>query len=319
MTHEPLDPSKTDLKSLLRSGTWLYKNGQGLPWSANEDPSEAVTQPVVELEDMDFRALDYLDTIGREDDPLPLTTLEIPADPLNHSTSLRSQLPPPSFVNLFQRSVQILFVLAGLTSVITFVLWQESRVREKVTGVPEQAILPTVEPAPTPEAIVVPTISAFETAVESADRANLAMKTAETLADWQTVTAEWQIAIDALKSIPPSDANYATAQNRIIDYRNNLDSASRQAEILIAQAKQNSLHQDDEVFRLAVKWATQAATLTQTAKTIADWKQVGTNWQSAIKYMNQVSVDSPHYAIAQDRIAVYSRNLSYAESKTNPH
>ncbi len=315
MTHEPLDPSKTDLKSLLRSGTWLYKNGQGVPWS--EDLSEAVTQPVVELEDMDFRALDYLDAIGSEDDSSPLTTLEIPPDTLNGSSPLRSQTPPPPFVNLFKRSAQILFVLAGLTSVITFVLWQESRVREKATVVPEQAIPPMVEPAPTP--IVVPSISAFAIAVESADRATLAMKTAETLVDWQTVTADWQIAIDALKSIPPSDANYAVAQNRVIDYRNNLDSASRQAQILIAQAKENSLKQDDEVFSLAVKQATQAAALTQTAKTIAEWKEVITHWKSAIKSMNDVSVDSPHYAIAQDRIAVYSRNLSYAESKMNPN
>jgi len=314
MTHEPLDPSKTDLKSLLRSGTWLY-NGQGHPWSVQDDPSEAVTQPVVDLGDMDFNTIDCLDSLSAEDDPLPFTMFPIPPDTLNSSSSLPSPTSPRS-VTLFKRSLQILFVLGALVSVITLVLWQESRVREKLAVVTDPTIPPTVEPVQTP--IAVPSISAFATAVESADRATLAMQTAETLVDWQTVTADWQIAIDALKSIPPSDPNYATAQNRIIDYRHNLNSASRQAQLLTAQAKQHSLQKDDEIFSLAVKQATQAAALTQTASTIAEWKAVSTHWQSAIQYMNDISVDSPHYAIAQDRLGVYSRNLSYAESKATP-
>ena len=66
-------------------------------------------------------------------------------------------------------------------------------------------------------------------------------------------------------------------------------------------------------FREGVNKAINAAELTQTAQTKNEWNNVATQWQQAIELMKAVPKDSPNYALAQDRITMYQRNLEYAQ------
>lgn len=66
-------------------------------------------------------------------------------------------------------------------------------------------------------------------------------------------------------------------------------------------------------FPSAVRKATSAAQLTQTASTAEEWGQVATDWQAAIELMQAVPESNPNYSVAQDRVPVYQKNLGYAQ------
>jgi hypothetical protein len=68
-------------------------------------------------------------------------------------------------------------------------------------------------------------------------------------------------------------------------------------------------------FREAVSAATQAAQLTQSASTAAEWSEIVTLWETAIAQMGNVPSDSPNYATAQDRLNSYPANLNYARQQ----
>ncbi|MCT7988100.1 OmpA family protein [Laspinema olomoucense] len=65
-------------------------------------------------------------------------------------------------------------------------------------------------------------------------------------------------------------------------------------------------------FGEAVKKATSAATLTQTATTPQQWLQVAKQWQEAIAFLQVVPQDSANYATAQQKVGEYQNNLNYA-------
>ncbi|NJN62153.1 MAG: hypothetical protein HC795_12025 [Coleofasciculaceae cyanobacterium RL_1_1] len=68
-------------------------------------------------------------------------------------------------------------------------------------------------------------------------------------------------------------------------------------------------------FREAVSAATQAAQLTQSASTAAEWSAIVTLWETAIAQMGNVPSESPNYATAQDRLNSYPANLNYARQQ----
>ncbi len=70
----------------------------------------------------------------------------------------------------------------------------------------------------------------------------------------------------------------------------------------------------DNPFQQGVSQAMSAAELTQQAEFREEWSQVALLWQQAINYMKLVSEGDPNYAIAQQKIAEYQRNLQYAKS-----
>ncbi|MBW4660621.1 MAG: hypothetical protein KME15_18265 [Drouetiella hepatica Uher 2000/2452] len=72
-----------------------------------------------------------------------------------------------------------------------------------------------------------------------------------------------------------------------------------------------------EAFRLAVNQAENAAEVTQSAVSKAEWEAVATWWQEAVDLMKRVPSSSPHYAIAQSRVPDYQRNWSYAQRKAS--
>jgi hypothetical protein len=70
---------------------------------------------------------------------------------------------------------------------------------------------------------------AFGEAMRAATSAAEATQSARTPQQWSDVATSWQQAIDLLKDVPESDANYATAQTKIQEYSSNLAYASSNA------------------------------------------------------------------------------------------
>ncbi|MFN6558871.1 MAG: hypothetical protein RMY28_003575 [Nostoc sp. ChiSLP01] len=69
-------------------------------------------------------------------------------------------------------------------------------------------------------------------------------------------------------------------------------------------------------FREAVNKAISAANLTQSAKSPDEWKIIVSEWQEAIALMKNVPSSSQNYAIAQQKIIEYQKNLNYAQKNT---
>ncbi|MBK4732255.1 hypothetical protein JJD41_20635 [Oxynema sp. CENA135] len=68
-------------------------------------------------------------------------------------------------------------------------------------------------------------------------------------------------------------------------------------------------------FAEAVRKATQAAQLAQTAETQAQWNQVANLWQQASDLMNAVPESSANYSQAQPRVETYRQNMEVARQR----
>jgi hypothetical protein len=62
----------------------------------------------------------------------------------------------------------------------------------------------------------------FAEAVRRATSAAEATQTASTPEEWQAVATDWEAAIALMQAVPQDNPNYATAQDRIPVYQNNL-------------------------------------------------------------------------------------------------
>ncbi|HAG80288.1 MAG TPA: hypothetical protein DCL61_03735 [Cyanobacteria bacterium UBA12227] len=69
----------------------------------------------------------------------------------------------------------------------------------------------------------------------------------------------------------------------------------------------------NDPFREAVNQAMKAAELTQKAQTSEQWIAVSQAWQAAINLMKAVPSDSSNYAVAQEKVQEYQKNLTYAQ------
>ncbi|MBD1875425.1 hypothetical protein H6F75_18235 [Nodosilinea sp. FACHB-131] len=83
---------------------------------------------------------------------------------------------------------------------------------------------PPVDPAAVPEDEL------FRQAVNAAQTAANQAQTASTPAQWQEVANAWARAIELMQRVPASDPNYATAQQKAVDYQPNLDYARQNAQ-----------------------------------------------------------------------------------------
>lgn len=72
----------------------------------------------------------------------------------------------------------------------------------------------------------------------------------------------------------------------------------------------------DDAFYDAINQATQAANLTQTAKSPVEWKQVSQSWINAIALLSSLSETHPQFTLATQKIQEYERNLNYARKHT---
>jgi type IV secretory pathway VirB10-like protein len=83
---------------------------------------------------------------------------------------------------------------------------------------------------PDPVAEVPAEAQYFREAVNAAQNAANLAQTASTGEEWQAVADSWAQAIELMKKVPESDPNYATAQQKAVDYQPNLEYAQQNAE-----------------------------------------------------------------------------------------
>lgn len=81
-----------------------------------------------------------------------------------------------------------------------------------------------------------------------------------------------------------------------------------------APAASPAANQPNPDFAEAVRKATSAAKLAQTAKTKAEWTTVAAEWQAASALMQKVPADSPNASIAQNRAPQYAQNAAIARA-----
>lgn len=89
----------------------------------------------------------------------------------------------------------------------------------------------TLTPSSIPEKspVVLPQTDNFREAVNKAVSAANLTQSAKFKDDWKTVMNEWQTAIELMKTVPTSSSNYAIAQQKIIEYQQNLNYAQKNA------------------------------------------------------------------------------------------
>jgi bisphosphoglycerate-dependent phosphoglycerate mutase len=137
------------------------------------------------------------------------------------------------------------------------------------------------------------------------DVANAATKrenTAKTLPELQKVQSTWQVAVNALISIPKNSPAYPEAQTLLADYKPKLAIARDRAtkQVLAAQT-----------YKQAVNVAEQAKRYEKQNQ----WQAAVTYWNQALSAAKQVSTDSFYYTQAQTLIEPYSTSLKQAEEK----
>lgn len=81
----------------------------------------------------------------------------------------------------------------------------------------------------------------FVQAVRLAEQAVVAGQTAQTSAEWLELASRWQRASDLMAQVKPGDSRFATAQDRILQYRQNSESALSQAELARSQSQPSPL------------------------------------------------------------------------------
>jgi WD40 repeat protein len=82
-------------------------------------------------------------------------------------------------------------------------------------------------PQANPSPAISPPATPFSAAVNQATSAAKLAQTAKTPEQWRTVAIHWQQAITHLQSIPPTDPNHTTAQQKIGEYQKNLQYAQQ--------------------------------------------------------------------------------------------
>jgi hypothetical protein len=142
-------------------------------------------------------------------------------------------------------------VCLGLLGILFNAFLGNRQTTEPVTEQPVEMPVPAEEetetpdaedPTPEPEAPVAeepepePEVPAeadyFREAVNAAQNAANLAQTASTGAEWQAVADSWNRAIELMKQVPEADPDYATAQQKAVDYQPNLDYAQQNAERL---------------------------------------------------------------------------------------
>ncbi len=165
----------------------------------------------------------------------------------------------------------------------------------------EQTPTPALPTAPIPQPLpqTSPTVESdsFRDAVNKATNAANLAQSAQSEAQLLTVVAEWQNAIALMKSVPPSSSDYDVAQDRVIQYQQNVVAIKRRI---------------TRPFQQGIDEAQNAAFFAQTAKSKAEWENVVSHWEQAIAFMKTVPQSNSNYAVAQNRVVKYQQNLKSA-------
>lgn len=104
-------------------------------------------------------------------------------------------------------------------------------------ALPESAaISPPAPVVDVPETDAAPIADPYKQAIDRASSAFNISQSAQSQDDWRLVANRWRQAIEFLKTVPPSNANHAKAQDKIAEYQRNLAYAEQQANRTIVAA-----------------------------------------------------------------------------------
>ena len=125
---------------------------------------------------------------------------------------------------------------------------------------------------------------------------------ARTLRDWQKVESTWQVAVNALTSIPIKSSAYSDARKLISEYRPRLLAArNRSTKELMAQK--------------TYKQAVNAVSLAKRYERKKQWGAAVGQWQTAVSSAKQVSTNSLYSIEAERLIVPASYSLEKAQEK----
>ncbi len=145
--------------------------------------------------------------------------------------------------------------------------------------------------------------SAFRLGTNQATAAFAKSQTAKTEADWQAAVSLWESALKLMQAVPKYSSDYQQAQAKISEYEANFRHSQKEV-------------QKAGAFRLAVKAATEASALVQSAKTSGEWSLVANLWSKAIDLMKSVPPGNDNYITALEKAWEYQGKLKYAKQKS---
>jgi hypothetical protein len=125
---------------------------------------------------------------------------------------------------------------------------------------------------------------------------------ARSLQDWQKVQATWQVAVNALNSIPAKSPAYSDAQKLISEYKPQLLAVKNRNTKELMAAK---------TYRQAVNAISQAKRYERQNQ----WTAAVTNWQTALSSAKQVATSSAYSVEADKLIAPATVSLQQAREK----
>lgn len=126
--------------------------------------------------------------------------------------------------------------------------------------------------------------------------------TAKTLQDWQKVEATWQVAVNALNSIPAKSPAYSDAQKLISEYKSPLLAAKNRNTRELMAAK-------------TYKQAVNAVSLAKRYEGQNQWTAAVANWQIALSSAKQIATNSSYSVEADQLIAPATVSLQQAREK----
>ncbi|MGD1702141.1 hypothetical protein [Dapis sp. BLCC M229] len=84
---------------------------------------------------------------------------------------------------------------------------------------------------------------------------------------------------------------------------------------LVSQNSNSTQCASIDPFSQAVRFATKAANLAQSARTKQQWDRVAQEWVQAVAWMQAVPPENPRRAFAEKKVAEYMRNLAYSQQQ----
>lgn len=163
------------------------------------------------------------------------TTIDVELDKLRSDMGLtqikkgKSQLPEmipiskrnqQNYLNLNKKSLLILLIPFVTVGIYIF-----SQLNPNI----QKNIPLTVISQPQSESSALPQADNFREAVNQAVIAANLTQSAKSQTEWNKVVNAWQRAIELMKTVPASSSNYAVAQQKILEYQQNLSYAQKNA------------------------------------------------------------------------------------------
>jgi tetratricopeptide (TPR) repeat protein len=142
-------------------------------------------------------------------------------------------------------------------------------------------------------------IAYLKKAQETAKLAQNRENDAQSLSDWQLVSATWQTSLQQLREISPQTKEYQQAKELLEAYVPRLVSARKRK-------------QQEEVATNIYQKATEQAKIAQNAESKNQWLAAVTNWRNALNFIQQVPKNTFQYRQAEPLIATYLLALNRA-------